>query len=1447
MSRIFLRIFIFFGLFFATSSFGAIFSLEGNPSIQEGDSGTKTLNFTVKVYASYWSPCYKKTTYGIRYSTWNGSAVAPSDYQAITNNVLTYKANKTIRPWWGTQECASLTIPIIINGDTDTENDETFTLWLSNYYSNTSINNNSATGTITNDDGGSPTPSGAFPIRKSMNLTGNMKVIGNTVLCPKNGLGQCVESSFNVSNADVNLRYVDIDSDNMTWNSTSATLTDSAINPTTDNPNPAKIKWAGLYWSGYIYKSDFNTAAGASNVINNQPVKLSINGGAYTDITPDAVLGTAVNGSYSGTSYGCFADVTNLMNGNDPRAVYRVANVPSSEGTTDDGLGNSGAWALAIIYENNSTGEKTRNATVFDGFIKIEKDKPQTINVSGFKTPSSGNVDSTLSIFANEGDKYLYGDQFFFENIDGDNAGADITLKNPDNDDDNFFDSSITGVDTRNPNITNNNGIDIHTDQIGKGDDGTGYGIISNNQTKANITLTSDQDTYFPTMVGFATELYKPSLCYDFTGLIGDQIPVPISTDRTFNVSKWDEDDPFYIKVFIRSEEADFDLVNTGLKVILKDINGSTDNISSKLAFDFYKTLVSPDSINGYEAAKGIPSDPNELFSIGENNSHTGGTIGAEENTYAKAAFEFLTSNAIEGKFDIEIHTSLQLDPDKPNELVDYVYSSTDPKNLPMCSRNYIYDPLWLYFNVEPSGSATSTQQVDKYSLLTQIVNRSFDIDVVSYTGAPEYTNEQGVASTTTVDIELINASGFENNASTGYDSVCDDSSNAITAGRFAKIESGKSRVTLDQFTSDVALESAAFRVWVLTKRNEDGESVVVNHTCENANDETCFQTVYQDHYYDANSTENYCDNECGSTPSGCYECLKTYYAVPICSRDNFAIRPESFRIRIYDNNESNETTPTPDEITSNVNTSSMVSLAAGYQYLLELKALGYSTNINDETIALGYYNESFTQNVLSTAPSSDAITLAFDDNTTACNDTSTTTYAYTLSNGKIFNHNQTTDKFSFNNVGDYLFWMNDSNWTRVDQKDYEYKTTFNGLANDDCIVDDANSPGTGKVGCAIDSFTNAKYIQIPLHFNPYGFDLSGVNMTNSPDNNNTSWLFTNNLSEDPRMGARFYGGVIAIAKGGVATNNFVTQCAATDVNLDLNITSTPEEGNITATDINGSTASIGLNNIIIGADSNTTNANGTQATIANKYFAKDSNGSSTIDLRYNYDRLNDMVTNPIFATFNSLTASAPDANASAHMDDNRTPDGEQNYDRNITFLKGRVYTELEEDNPGGHDVEDDNIDIIFTVEAYCDNMFTCADMIHDLNSDNSIVGNNGWYPMTSHDHITDSNGFNDGKIVELKDEDSEGVIISPALDIQFDDGAKTSDVNIEEGTASDPAKIQIYPDPWLKYHEDSSEAGNPYFILNFESLSDEWTGIGNTGHKIDINASKGSMDRTTW
>jgi len=92
-----------------------------------------------------------------------------------------------------------------------------------------------------------------FEFRKSINLQGNMKVIGNTVLCPKEN-GQCIKDTSQ-RNDEVDLRYTKLNSDSTNpniFNSSSATLTDSAI---TSDEN-AKIVWAGLYWTGYLHTYD---------------------------------------------------------------------------------------------------------------------------------------------------------------------------------------------------------------------------------------------------------------------------------------------------------------------------------------------------------------------------------------------------------------------------------------------------------------------------------------------------------------------------------------------------------------------------------------------------------------------------------------------------------------------------------------------------------------------------------------------------------------------------------------------------------------------------------------------------------------------------------------------------------------------------------------------------------------------------------------------------------------------------------------------------------------------------------------------------------------------------------------------------------------------------------------------------------------------------------------
>ena len=915
-----------------------------------------------------------------------------------------------------------------------------------------------------------------------------------------------------------------------------------------------------------------------------------------------------------------------------------------------------------------------------------------------------------------------------------------------------------------------------------------------------------------------------PKLCYDFAASIGEDIFVPVDDSRNFEVSQWGSD-PLFIKTFIRSKEAEMKLSDTRLSI---DLNVS----SSKLKFDIGDTKVTlPNQaayINTYEL-----NTTTHAFAIGDNFSPVkGGDIGADESLFSKAAFNFLTGDVINGHFDLTINTSIVLPLVTINRTV-----STNGGTLTLCDRNATYDPQWLQLNIERGDSTSGQMPKDRYPLYTQIAGRSFDASLVSYSAASGYTTETIPSEPITADIEFINVDGFQNRKDAGFDSICEQPDNDFYDGQFEKLD-GVSRKSISNLVSEKAIRNAAFRMWVLVEWDENGTASPISHNCSDPNDETCFKNLYDaTPYYKLTGK---CDSAC-STTAGCYECLRKNFSIPICSRDNFSIRPKGFRVNIQDDNESfamasNTIVSNDGNIDDN-----NASLAAGYNYLLGLTALAH----DDSTTALGYYNDSFKAEKLANAPSGNvnAIVLQFNDNDTSCNDTNTTTYHYVFQDGIIQTLKGANKIFTFSNVGKYNFWIDDSDWTIVDQARYEYKTTFGDDKQDDCFPDDAASPDTGKVGCNTRSIidSNNGYNDVDLRFNPYGFDLSSVDMTNTPDNNKT-WLYTNNLRDDPNMGVLFDGNITAIAKGGTVTTNFVKECAATDVNLELNITSTPEEGNITAFSLDdASIKHIGLNNIIIGADDNTTDANGTQATIPKEYFTKDDNGLSAIDLRYNYDRENDKVTNPILATFHSLTASAPDANASAEMDDNRTPEGINNYEQNRTFLKGRVYTTNEDYVAQTYD---DGYATTFQVLAYCDinSDINCSTAIPSASLGGPLLN---WYYMTAHTSST-----NDGNIEELDDNDSSGATMTPYQEITFDNNASSGAIVIAypQENRDKRVTIVVYPYQWLKYHIDSAQDGNPFFMIDFfGNVVNDWTGVGETGNKIDINASRGSEGRTSW
>jgi ribosomal protein L35AE/L33A len=104
-------------------------------TVAEGDSGTKTLDFTVSLSMN------PAQTVTVDYATADGTATAGSDYQT-TGGTLTFNPGDPL----------TKTVSVTVNGDTLVEPDETFSVNLSNASANAIITDSQGVGTITNDD-----------------------------------------------------------------------------------------------------------------------------------------------------------------------------------------------------------------------------------------------------------------------------------------------------------------------------------------------------------------------------------------------------------------------------------------------------------------------------------------------------------------------------------------------------------------------------------------------------------------------------------------------------------------------------------------------------------------------------------------------------------------------------------------------------------------------------------------------------------------------------------------------------------------------------------------------------------------------------------------------------------------------------------------------------------------------------------------------------------------------------------------------------------------------------------------------------------------------------------------------------------------------------------------------------------------------------------------------
>ncbi len=538
---------------------------------------------------------------------------------------------------------------------------------------------------------------------------------------------------------------------------------------------------------------------------------------------------------------------------------------------------------------------------------------------------------------------------------------------------------------------------------------------------------------------------------------------------------------------------------------------------------------------------------------------------------------------------------------------------------------------------------------------------------------------------------------------------------------------------------------------------------------------------------------------DCETDPEICYEnnsLTRTDYAF-----DNFSIRPETFYLSLSDGEQ--------ERINSRMPIHSL-SLASGYEYNLSMVATQYGSISPSNG-----YNKSLNG--------------TFDFNSTgltACADTSSITESINFQEGLHHNPN-----FSHYNVGRYLLSIEeDENWTDIDHN------------NGDCLLGDSStsSDGNSKSGCNIKLETNP----IELIFFPDHFKVD-LNLNNLPDSNHSDFIYMSELNSTyHRMAIGFQGQISAQNEDNLTTSNFTTGCMATPILVDLNITTRSEEGiNKIIHTVEGTNVAfsrlIRYNN---DPDINHLDYNGTlpyinQAfSISSDRFIDETNGTLTLDMRYNLNKNLEEPINPIQISFQGIELNATEATSLSHDTLNITaiphiPQGNQKFVNNVkNFYFAQISPDLI-NYPTVNMHVSPLMQTPFNVDIYCSasNAY-CEETNVTINSNwNSSERKQSHFYLSIHHHPN-----LDGNITELNPNPAIVTILPDptppgAIDITLPNGRHGPSTTEFNNCSSPSCIISIVADPAITFNPKS------HYQVNCSDIDpSKWTGVGKRGNTIE-------------